>query len=169
MKKPDEFIKELSESLFFSCQRGLEKLVASRNIIFGYADLLYCKCQKINLKRGGSIVDSPNWIKIKKVRINPKISDDKYFQYAVTTALSQENFGKDPKRISKINPFINKFNWKEKEINQCKMFEKNNPIIALNIFVAKYNILKHNLKHEKLAVHLTRVEEGLCLTIKLFS
>ena len=35
--------------------------------------LLYCKCHKIIFKCGGSYTDSPDWIKKKKVTINPKI------------------------------------------------------------------------------------------------
>ena len=35
-------------------------------------DLLYYHPQKIGLKRGGSYIDSPEWLKNKKARINPK-------------------------------------------------------------------------------------------------
>ena len=41
-----------------------------------------------NFKRGGSHIDSPDWIKNKKATINPKNTDDKYFQYVVTVALN---------------------------------------------------------------------------------
>ena len=56
--------------------------------------------------------DSPDWIKNKQVtinRINKK--DNKCFQYAVTVVLSYEEIKKDPQRITKIKPFINKYNW----------------------------------------------------------
>ena len=36
-----------------------------------YVRLLYYKCCKINPNRGGSYIDSPNWIKTKKATINP--------------------------------------------------------------------------------------------------
>ena len=53
-------------------------------------------------------------VKNKKATINPKISnDDKCFQYALTVAVNHNNIVKDPQRISKINPFINKYNLKE--------------------------------------------------------
>ena len=39
--------------------------------VFDYVYLLYYKCHKINLKRGGSYIDSPDWIKNKKVTRNP--------------------------------------------------------------------------------------------------
>ena len=28
--------------------------------------MMYCKCHKVNFKRGGSYIDSPDWIKIRK-------------------------------------------------------------------------------------------------------
>ena len=39
--------------------------------IFDYFQLVYYKCHKINLNRGGSYIDSPEWIKNKKATINP--------------------------------------------------------------------------------------------------
>ena len=35
-----------------------------------YVHLLYLKCPKINPNRGGSYIDSPDWIKNKKATIN---------------------------------------------------------------------------------------------------
>ena len=49
---------------------------------------IYCKCHKINFKRDGSYIDSPDWIKNKKATAH-EISN-KCFQYAVTVALNQE-------------------------------------------------------------------------------
>ena len=40
-------------------------------------------------------------------------NDDKCFQYALTVALNYEKIKKDPQRISKIQPFIDQYNWKE--------------------------------------------------------
>ena len=34
-------------------------------------NLLYYQLQKIGLKRGGSYIDSPEWLKNKKATINP--------------------------------------------------------------------------------------------------
>ena len=50
-------------------------------------------------------------IKNKKATINPKINDNKGFQYAIKVVLNHENIVKDPQRLSKIKPF--KYNWKE--------------------------------------------------------
>ena len=39
-------------------------------------------------QKWGSYIDFSDWIKNKKATINPKITYDKYFQYAVTVALN---------------------------------------------------------------------------------
>ena len=64
------------------------------------------------MQRGESYIESPGWIKNKKATINPKNVDDNYcLQYAVPAALDHENIGRNPQRISKIKPFITKYNW----------------------------------------------------------
>ena len=74
---------------------------------------MYYHLHKISLKRGRSHVDSAKWQRNKKATINPKNNDNNCFQYALTVALNYQNVKKDPKRISKIKPFINQYNWKE--------------------------------------------------------
>ena len=36
-------------------------------------------------------------------------------QYAITAALNNQNIKDHPERISKLGPFINKYNWKDIE------------------------------------------------------
>ena len=69
---------------------------------FYNVNALYYDLNKISLNRGRSYIDSPEWIKNKKVTINPKNNDDKCFQYALTVALNYQNIEKDPQRITKI-------------------------------------------------------------------
>ena len=45
--------------------------------IFDSADSLYYNVNKVTLSRGGSYIDSPEWLKNKKATINPKNNDDK--------------------------------------------------------------------------------------------
>ena len=99
----DEIIEELFESFLQNYQEGLEDS----------ADALYYNLNKVSLSRGRSYIDSPKWLKNKKVTINPKNSDDKCFQYAVTVILNYEKIKNDPQRISKIKPFIDQYNWKD--------------------------------------------------------
>ena len=65
----------------------------------------------MNPNRGGSCIDSPDWIKKKTTTINPINKKDKYFQYAVKVTLNYEEIQKDLQKITKIKPFINRYNW----------------------------------------------------------
>ena len=63
---------------------------------FDDIQLLYYICHKINLNRGGSYIDSPDWIKNKKATTNPiNKKDNKCFQYTVTVTLNYEEIKKD--------------------------------------------------------------------------
>ena len=79
---------------------------------------------------------------------------------------------KHPERISKLKPYINKYNWEEinvppgsKEWQKC---ERNNDIIALNILYVeqnrkKINVVhksKHNNKHKKQVI-LLMIGDGI--------
>ena len=75
-----------------------------RDFVFDSLHVLYYKCHKTNFKRGGSYIDSPDWIKKKKAKINLKNEDDKYFQYAATVALNHEEIKKKTsKEYQKLN------------------------------------------------------------------
>ena len=100
-------------------------------------DLLYFKFHGISLDRDGLYIDTPKWLKNKKLTKNPKIHDDKCLQYAVTLALNYRIIEKDLQGISKINPFIDQYDWKEIDFlsnkDDWKEFKSNNESITLNI------------------------------------
>ena len=80
---------------------------------------MYYKYYRINFNRGGSYIDSPDWIKNKNAtinRINKK--DNKCFQYAVTVVLNYAEIKKDPQRIIKIKPFMSKYNWEGRNLRK---------------------------------------------------
>ena len=81
------------------------------NFIFDLVQLLYYKCHKINFKRDGSYLESPNWIKSKKATINLENEDDKCIQYAATISLNYGRIMWNSDRVSNIKPFINKYDW----------------------------------------------------------
>ena len=58
------------------------------NFVFERVDLLYYSLHKMNLNRGGSNIDSLDWIKNKKGIINLKNKDNECFTYTVATALN---------------------------------------------------------------------------------
>ena len=89
--------------------------------------------------------------------INKKYN--KCFQYAATDVLNHEKIRKDPQRIEKSKPFIDKYNWEginfSSEKYDWKKFEKNNVTIALNVLYDKKEkihpayVLKHNSNCEE--------------------
>ena len=54
------------ESLLSRYQIRLETLMKCSDFIFDGVNFLCYKCHKINFKRGGSYIDSPDWINKKK-------------------------------------------------------------------------------------------------------
>ena len=107
----NEVIKELFDSLKNKYQNNLETTKSSE-FVFYYVHFLYCKRHKINPNRGGSYIDSPDWIKNKKATIHTINKNDKCFQYTVTVVLNDEDIKKDSKRITKVETLnnISKYN-----------------------------------------------------------
>ena len=107
---------------------------------------MYYDLNEISLSRGGSYIDSPEWLKNQKATINPKNGDDKCFQYALTVALNYQNIKNNPERISKIEHFIDQYNWKEVDFpshrKEWKKFESNNKSVALNVLYVPHNTKK---------------------------
>ena len=98
----DDVINELFKSFFKRYQEGLKTKMKGSNFIFESVDLLEYHLHKISLNRGGSYIDSPNWIKNKKATINPKNKDNECFKYAITAALNHEKIRNNPHRISNL-------------------------------------------------------------------
>ena len=95
----DKIIEELFESLLQRYQEGLEESMRGSEFIFDCVDALYYNINKISLNRGGSYIDSPEWLKNEKTTINPKNNDDKGFQYALTVVLYYQSIKNNQERI----------------------------------------------------------------------
>ena len=164
----DEIIEELFESLLQSYQTNLEESMRGSEFVYDSAYALYYNFNKVSLSRGGSDIDSPKWLKNKKATINPKNNDDKCFQYALTVALNYEQIRINTQRISKMKPFIDKYNWKEigfpSHNQDWKKFESNNKSIAHNILYVSYNTEK--IRHAyKSKYNLNRKNQVILLMI----
>ena len=87
-----------------------------------------------------SELNSLGWLRGKKEAI---INNDNCFQNALDDALNYQNIEKDPQRISKLKPYINKYNWEGIEFpagtKAWKKFERNNKTIALKILFIPHN------------------------------
>ena len=64
--KADKVTVELFESIFSRYKTGLKKSLKGSDFVVDCVDILYNKCYKINLRRGRSHLDSPDWMKNKK-------------------------------------------------------------------------------------------------------
>ena len=103
----NEVVNELFDLLRLKYQDNLNTSMRGSDFIFDSVQPMYYKCHKVNYKRGGSYIDSPNWIKNKKkTTTNPENEDDKCFQYGVTDASNYEETKCNPERVSNIKPFI---------------------------------------------------------------
>ena len=79
--------------------------------IFDCVHLFYYKCHKEISNRGRSYIDSPDWIKSKKVTINTiNRKAEKCFQYPVTVALNHKTI-EHPEDITKVKPFTDRYVW----------------------------------------------------------
>ena len=145
----NDAINKLIESFLSNYQKEEQILRNGSNYTFESVDILGVHFHDIKLKRGKSYIKSPEWIS-KKAKINPQnTKDNKCFQYAISFALNHREIGKEPQRISKISPHINKYNWKDIDFpagtDEYKKFERNNNDIALNILSAPSNEKKLNI------------------------
>ena len=108
----NDAIIELIKSFTKRYQEGLETKMKGSSYIFECVDLLEYQLHKISLNRGSSYIDSPEWIKHKKVIINPKnTNDNNCVQYSIAAALNYRNIDHHSERTSKLKPFIDNYNW----------------------------------------------------------
>ena len=81
---------------------------------------------KVGLKRSGSYIETPEWIKNKGAAINCQNDDDKCFRYAITIALNYDEIEKHQKK-NKVKPFIDQYSWKDinvpSHVSDWKKFE----------------------------------------------
>ena len=147
----DDIIEQLFESLLKKYEENLQNKMRGSEFDFDVLNFLYYDFNKTSINRGGSYIDSAKWLKDKKSTINPTNNDVKCFQYAVTLALNLDKITKDPQRVSKIKPFIEKYNWEDIDFpstsKDWKKFECNNEV-ALNILYVPYNTKKINIAYK---------------------
>ena len=86
-------------------------------------------------------LNSLGWLQGKKEAIVNNNNND--FENALDSALNYQTIEKDPQRISRLEAYINQYNWKALKFpegpEEWKKFERNNKAIALNILYVKYN------------------------------
>ena len=141
----NEITTELYNSLLHRYQETLENKMEGSSFVYDYVNFLDIKFNQTDLIRGGTYIESPKWISNTKATINPKNDkdgDNYCFLYAITVALNHAEIGSHPERISKLVPFISKYNWNSTNFpsqrKDWERFEKDNEDIALNILSEPY-------------------------------
>ncbi|MCE2507635.1 MAG: hypothetical protein J4F36_14440, partial [Nitrosopumilaceae archaeon] len=100
-----------------------------------YSEISFHKLREIT---GSSLIDLPAWIKNKKACLNAQNYDDnECFKWSIITLQHHEEIGNNYYRISKLKPYINRYDWSGLKfpvsIDQIKIFEKNNPDVGVNV------------------------------------
>ena len=77
---------------------------------------------------------------------NNNNNNNNNFQNALDDSLNYQTIEKDPQRISKLKPYINKYNWEginfPARSKEWRKVKQNNDTIALNILYAEKNTKK---------------------------
>ena len=109
-----------------------------------------------------SELNSLAWLQGKKAIIN----NNNDFQNALDDALNYQTIEKNPQRIWKLKPYINKYNWEGIDFpagsKEWQKFERNNKTIAPNILYIPHNTKtirvayrsEHNNKRKKQVILL---------------
>ena len=79
----NEVIDELFESLCSRYQGNLETSMRGSDFIFDSVQIMYCKCHKVNFRRGVSHIDCPDWIK--KEKSNNKSKKYRWKMFSIHT------------------------------------------------------------------------------------
>ena len=66
---------------------------------------LFINFHRLALTPGGSYNELLEWLKSKKVMINPQNKDKECFKWALTGALQHEDIKHHPERISLLSPY----------------------------------------------------------------
>ena len=90
-----------------------------------------------------SELNSLGWLRGKKELVinNSNNNNNNDFQKTLDDSLNYQTIEKDQQRISKLKPFINKYNWEGINFpagsKEWQKLERNNDTIALNVLYAK--------------------------------
>ena len=99
----------------------------------------YNKCYYFAVKNLSEL-NSSGWLRGKKEAI---IKSDTDFEDALDNVLNYQTIKTNPERISKLNPYINKYNWEGIGFpvgpKEWQKFERNNKTVALNILFIPHN------------------------------
>ena len=134
------FVSYNSEEIRLAYKSNYNKL--KNQVIFLMINDESNKCHYFAVKNLSKL-NSSMWLRGKK-KIIIIISGDNDFENVVTNhALNYQNIKTKPERISKLKPYITKYNWEgikfPAEPKDWKKFQRNNKTIALNVLNIPHN------------------------------
>ena len=109
----NEIIRDLFNSILKRYQGGLHESMRGSEFVFDYAESLNYIFHKVDLKRLGSHIETPELLKNNGATINCQNDDDKCFQYAITIALNYDKTENHHQRVNNVKPFTDQYNWKD--------------------------------------------------------
>ena len=165
----DNILTKLLESFLESYEKEENILRNGSSFVFDCVDSAIVSFHIIELKRGSTYILSPERVLNKRVAIDPKNTKNNYcFAYAIIAALHHNEIRKYPQKITKLEPYVSNYNWKEinfsAEQKNLKIFERNSKDISLNVLSVPYGkkkvcpvrISEYNGKCEK-EIHLLSI------------
>lgn len=140
----NEILQQLLTSLYERFQDDLQLSRETSSFVYESVEECNIHFHKIDLRRGASFIDPPDWLKHEKATINPKnVNNVSYFMHAVTIALFNKEFGKNPGCISQnLRLYSNIFNWHDitfpATYGDYTTFERLNSDVALNVLYVPF-------------------------------
>ena len=137
-------IEQLLTSLYEKFNDDLELSRERSSFVYESVEEFNMHFNKIDLRRGASFIDTPEWLKPKKATINPQNKNDVYcFVYAVTIALYHNELGNNPVRISQnLHLYSDIFSWHDinfpASYEDYTTFDRLNRDVALNILYVPF-------------------------------
>ena len=120
---------------------------------------------RLNLTRGSSYIELPDWLASKKAIINPRNSDNQCFKWAVIAGVYNDEIGRDCQRVSKLRKYKKGFDWYGIDFptsyKDIKRFECMNEI-TVNVLAVedrKIYICRKGKEHNRV-VNLMLITEG---------
>ena len=140
----NEILGQLLTSLYEKYQGELQLSQESSSFVYESVEECNIHFNKIDLRRGASFIDTPDWLKPKQATINPQNKNDVYcFMYAATIALYRSELRKNPRRINeKLHLYSDIFNWHNIDFptsyEDYTTFERLNSDFALNVLYVPF-------------------------------
>ena len=140
----NEISRQLLTSLYKKFQDDLELSGESSSFVYESVEECNIHFHKIDLRRGASFIDTPEWLKHKKVTINPENVNYVYcFVYAAAIALYHSELRKNPGGISKkLDILVHDFNWNDIDFRASykdyTTFERLNSDVTLNVLYVSF-------------------------------